>query len=395
MDQIRFDEFDLCYESYLTGKFPDVRPGLDSEDFYTAVIGELRQDPARYAQGAFGLSIEQGWYAQNRPEFKVYPGIIAALERTHVEIDSKFFKMPFPSFMVRFPHLFLRESDAAPYVRAMIVTTVREPLPKRTRMIDGTSIAISSPGDPIVDKLVIFVCIDNGLNFFKFPLIPGQTIQHAFNAARLRSDGSEVKQEAEFDRHGYWPSRALYMRLLQIAVGTAFFAIGRDRQKKHTLVEAEQLSRQERRQIARATGTRTRDASRPRFVVGREIELPRFESEAKEKTEVDPVAECASCGCQAAAHTGAGRSCSSEDCQCLQWDSGRHISYGYIRSGHLHFYAVGPRNPKEGDTNGYELRWIDPHPVRPDLPFGVPKARSLRPPTNEIISADITRLQNP
>lgn len=399
---VKFDHFDLSYEAYLTGLYPTVPAGLSSEQYYDYMIRRIRQDPRLWAHTGFGFVIERGWYAQNRPEFKVYPGIMAALENTHVEIDAKFFKMPFSAFMIRFPHHFLREDENSPYVRAMIATIVREPVTSRTIMVDDAPMGISDSGAPEVDKLVIYVCFDTDepfFNFFKFPLIHGATIQNTFDTTTMRSDGESVKDVPEYARDGYWPSRKLYGRLLQIVVGTAFFGIGRDRQKKNQVVEEDQLPRHERRRIAKETGERTRDVKRPSFVVGRDIELPRFEPETREPTEVHPDSECASCGDPFklhSGHSGKRHACIAPECQCLEWNSGRHISYGYIRCGHLHYYCVGKRKGLQpGEELSYELRWVDPHAVRADLPFGPPKARAVKEPKNPIVSADITRLQNP
>jgi hypothetical protein len=415
-DSVQFDDFVLSYESYLMGRFETVPRGLDADGYYAYMIDKLRRDPRVWAVTGFGFVLERGWYAQNRPEFKLYPGILEALQDTKVAIDARYFKMPFSTFMVRFPKRTLREHENAPYVRALIATTVREPVASKLIMVEGYPMAITEPGAPEVEKLVIYVSFDweDVFNFFKFPLLAGQTIQRTFDDTKMRGDGKEIADtplpgvamsdgRGEIDmeaRHGYWPSRAFYTRLLQIVVGTAFFGIGRDRQRKHQLVEQDRLPRSERRQLARATGQPTRHVTRPVFVVGRDIQLPRFEPGlTREPTETDSDAPCASCNCAFKLHTRTRKGCAGKDaegneCQCLEWNSGRHISYGYIRCGHLHYYCTGSRKNGSPGTD-YELRWIDPTAVRPDLPFGPSKARAIKSPTGEIISADLTRLQNP
>jgi len=402
MPDIQFDEFELSYEAYLTGFYSAVPAGLTPARYYDYMIARLRQDPVIFAHTGFGFVLERAFYEQNRPEFKVYPGIMDALENTRVNVDARHFKLPFSAFMVRFPKNHIREDENSPYVRALLATSVTEPYVPQSRQasVGGVPVYVAEPTDPIVEKLVLYVCfaeprgrgetsaVPYCFNFFKFPLLPGQTIEETFAATKMRSDGKTVQEQAEFDERGYWPSRVLYERLLKIAVGVAFFGSGRDKQKRNQVVEEERVPRRERRQIARGTGQRTRDVTRPIFVVGKDIQLPRLEAESREHAETSPESVCVTCGDTFAMHTKLRRGCAAPECQCLAYDSGRHISYGYIRCGHYHLYPVPGRHRSE-----YEARWIRPTPIRPDLPFGPPKARALQPPTGEIVSIPEERME--
>jgi len=398
----QFDTFGTAWDHYHEGLLPILPGSLALPEFYDAICkGTLHAVSGAddMIGSSIGFFIERAWYMLGEPQFKVYPAILDALVNTHVEIDAAHLKLPFGTFLVRFPKGHYRERPGAPYVRSMLVTTVVEPptLPgaggaPTKHFPGGTIVDASAPRSAWSQKLVLFACfeaqssdIDAQFNYFKFPLVPGKTIRETFEATKTREETDTVPASKT-----YWPSRVCYDALLKIAVGTAFFGIGRDREEGG-VVRAERLTGRERKAISRKTGEPKGGVSRPCFSVGRDLVLPSHEfPEARGPVVHAAEAVCAACAHRHDTHIERGGGCSTGLCGCAEFDSGRHLTTGHIRSGHLHWYRTGSRKAEEGT---YTIKWIAPTVVRPDLPLVPVRTRAIKPPSGRIVSVDMARVE--
>jgi hypothetical protein len=444
-----FDTFDLSYEFYLRnmgaadasfsirqadGTYPDVPqftlpPGLTPREYYDRMISVMRTMPlAVQSQFTFGYHVERQWYSDGSPEYRVHEACIDALSATNIDVPTRFLKFPFDSFLVRFPKNYTRENESTPALRAMLVTTLIEAKQQNSTVISDEyggliRVSVNKKDAEKVRKLVMFLCFNtsegdpSAFNFVKFPIADGdESLETAFSHALLRSEDNDVQRAKEREarnfttpfagceicetdgrrkcaehRHpddGYWPSRDFYHRLLKIAAGVVFFATGASKEK---LIEQVKLPRAERKRIARESGERARDVERPVYEVGRALILPRPEVE-RGVYEPDGLHACAGCQHVYAVH-GRGK-CPIGECVCSGFDTGRHLSYGYIRTGHWHFYCIGPKKEAK-EKHNYVLRWVAPTIVRADLPLKPTKKLTyeVRAPRGEVTMADPSRIE--
>jgi hypothetical protein len=185
--------------------------------------------------------------------------------------------------------------------------------------------------------------------------------------------------------------RSRIREAVSIVVATCFFATGRDRQQRF-VTQDKPANHHERRVLAKAQKCRTSEiVLPPKFTVGRDVVLPKFEPGlSPPKSTPEPTAQCAECKHPFSDHSRPNLACAADGdpaCVCGEFDTGRHLERGHIRSGHLHWYATGPRKPGPGEINDYVLKWVAPTIVRPDLPLAPVKSRIIKTPANKIVSA--------
>lgn len=287
---------------------------------------------------------ERDWHVAGCPEYRVFPALVDALAATDIDIRCPHLRLPFRTFAISLPERSIREHEDAPWVEALLVSEIREPLALLDKsdlvtVLDGGARIVKRPvGAPQVRKLILSVALshrpgdpldlERRYHGVRVPMLDEQTLEECFKLV----GENPVQREHQRQQGGYWMEVDFSMRLGAIALGVSFFAIGRTReQQPHPMCEPARRPRAERRREQRELG-----AERKVFDVGRALVLPKpLEGP---RSEVDPN---------------------------LPEDQRRHLSHGHVRSGHLRWQRYGSRQ----EEGRYELIFVPPTVVRPDLPL--------------------------
>lgn len=266
-----------------------------------------------------GMNIEAKWYALGAPEFKIYPGMVEALAHTKLEIPGKAVELPFPCFGIRLPFQHLREAPGRPWAESMLVSEVYEQqlgVLRRKFCLLTVFEAPRGTEDPfeysIMSKFELDMSDDSPINV-------RQCVE------RMPLGGSDG---------GYWPSREMTTELVALAISTALLAIGSDRAlvRQVPISSAERLKRD---RIVKHHGPGSGGTDKP-FEVGADIKLPRRE-----------------------------RYYSSSGGKNDAGESGRHLRYSHIQSGHIRMV----RCKNEENEWTWRPKFIRPCVHRPDLPM--------------------------
>lgn len=340
-------------------------------------------DPSPKQVGELDMAsrCERAWYRLGAPEFRVHPGMLDALGRTRIDVDCKHLRWPFPVFEVRFPTG--NELGVEGVLASQIVFDEQDPSGDRIGGEPAVPVDVQVRNQPKSDQgrvrmaLAVFASLTGetaaqGGLLYVLTLRDGQTLSQRVDAIYERANaargapGPTSEDESAGGREGFWRT------VMKVVVGVSFLAIGRDRVKREPgevqLVEPIPVPREERRREAKARGVKTKTVAREslRFDVGRQVGLlPKYEG--------------------AGSAPGSGGTAEER--------ARRELTRGHVRCGHLRWTAVGPRNPGPGERNDYELRWVSPAIVRPDLPMGPARPQEVREPRGSVVSLDLASVQ--
>lgn len=281
-------------------------PNLTPEEFYDAMLpivqGNIERSntflrsadrtEAPVQVGAMGslwlsMNMEAKWYALGAPEYKIHPGMVEALAHTKLEIPGREVFLPFPAFAIRLPRHHLREHEDAPWLQTVMVGEIYErQLGATRRKLVVLMLFEAPPGasDPFEYSIT---------TKFELDMSEEQSINVADCVARMPLGE---------DDDGYWPGREMTTEVVALAISTALIGVSKD----HELVRQGSISSAERikhRKLIKRHGPSAGGCAKP-FEVGADIKLPRRERNY-------------------------GRSSDSGS------DSGRHLIYSHIRSGHI------------------------------------------------------------
>lgn len=352
----RFDEFTTQYHVYKrrghgTFKFTagvpfELKKGMGALETYDTVLSSFKVEipdlwpqnshlvPALHPLYMLGTThrqmlIERNWYALGQPYYKVWPAMVDALMHTKIDIGVEHFEMPFPVILIRLPYHFFREDKRAPWLRGILVTRQREVFSEEVAKALG-----KEPGSH--DRLMLFSQFEmdeftesqrppnaikeevgNNSVLSKLTLVPGHTIE---------DDLEQMPIQTSHHKEGgsYWPNMETTQKIVALAVGVCFIAIGKDKKlitRARPDVHDRRSQRRGRRQMPPGRG----------WAVGQDIKLPKLRQDA-------------------ATSTGEGE--------------GQRLQFGHVRSGHMRYQRYGSKDAPE-----YRLIFIHPTVVRPDLPM--------------------------
>lgn len=310
-------------------------PNLTPEEFYDAMLpvvqGNIEQStsllrssdrtevPVQVASmGSLWLSMnmEAKWYSLGAPEYKIHPGMVEALAHTKLEIPGREVFLPFPAFAIRLPRHHLREHEDAPWLQTMMVGEIYEQQLGALRR-KFCVLMLFEPPDGAQDPFKYSIT-----SKFELDMSETNSINVADCVARMPLGG---------DDGGYWPGREMTTEVVALAISTALIGVSGD----HELVREGRISsveRSMRRKLVKRHGTAAGGTNKP-FEVGADIKLPRRERNY-------------------------GRSKSDSD-------SGRHLIYSHIRSGHIRMQ----RYKNEDGAWARRPKFIKPMVVGKGLPL--------------------------
>jgi hypothetical protein len=286
---------------------------------------------------------ELAWHHFLQPEYKVWPAAIAALASTSVEIDCKHMRLPFPAITLRMPTDFMRE-EGKPAIENVLCTIVRNDGNSSypTTSMEGSEtsglrldgVSWSSRGERVPAVLMIAMKFNDprfsfghGYMLFTLGLRAGQSLRERLE----KLDVEKLLADPRRYQTGYVPSAKLIRDIFSVVIGCAFLATSRLRKDK-PIVTPGKNPRPERRRFEKKHGK-----PQPTFDVGRDLVLPRAS------------------GVPTPAETGE---------QGPGEGAGRQLKHSHYRTGFMRYQPYGPR----GGEQHYELIFIEPTMVRPDLP---------------------------
>lgn len=179
---------------------------------------------------------ELGWYAAERPYYKVWPAVIPLLAGVGIEVPVEYLRLPFASMLLRFPKTENPLPVAPGYVVRSILVSQGASEDHQRRIFLWFDIGETEPdGSPLV-------------TYCQLDCQPGFDIEQAFHhLLRTKTEGVEIPLE-------------LQEQCLRIAVSVCFLATGADR-----LVDADVLGKD----LARYRESRERDPEAARQIVER------------------------------------------------------------------------------------------------------------------------------
>lgn len=290
-----------------------------------------------FAKRKDGMSIlsckaELSWYEAGNPYYKIWPQIATALGETNIDIDGKFLYLPFEAFEIRFPRhrdFEIKEDANCPPITSMLV--YRDEITADTKIInddrDWSLIVHYQTAETVSHDFCGF--------YYRMGVKSGRLLSDDYNKA---------ERETKYDKTTYEPSKQFAQKLVRIAIATCFFGTN-----NHEMIMPDLPYKLEERYHAAVAAKDKTEAAKlldkakrlGHFGqrVGSELDLPR--------PLIKHINE--SGGSQ-----------------------GKYeLSHGHLRSGHMRLQRYGSRaNPQdENNPERYELIFIAPHLVRPDLPL--------------------------
>lgn len=300
------------------------------EESLTPVIGNMQ------------MAVELDWEKAKRPYYKIFPKLLPYFVDTKLDVPSEFFKLPFPSFLVRLPEqhsVDCLKIDDNYYVRSILVGGTEKGTPSLIFGGDG------NPAEEIDDyrQVIIFIDINEFEGEKKIPVLTYQ--QLLFEDEKQTAEEALLKHRAKarfvengMVNHGGIPVPvSLTEACLRVAVAVTFLATGGDK-----IVECDVLNRdlvryleakkKEDKETQERLAGRAKRNHKHGFTLGREISLPGTSSGGQSTGE------------------------------------GHELQYQHQRSAHWHWVRHGPGRAK------MKLMFFGQTTVRPDLPAN-PNAR--------------------
>lgn len=271
----------------------------------------LDEDVRSSAPECFSMVAEINWIKIGRPSYRVATPLANALVKTNLDIDSSFVRFPHGVFSVEF-----QEGHKIGDLKSLLVfaasaeTVATEPGGRRYSRAD--SIRQSKPVPPDgKSHWVLSVSADVGK-----PDYDHHPISISLNPGEKLSDRLDLLDTTE-EMKGF----------VKLALGVAMFSVSANAGMVKRIGPRKKTGK-------RSKKSRLREASAKRlWSLGADILLP---------------------------GSGSGDSVRSGG----DGEGSRELSFAHIRQGHLRMQALG-----SVDSRHYELRYIAPTVVRPDLPL--------------------------
>lgn len=332
-----------------------MRP-LDFFEGYRQVFARRIQEGAKIdrtvATSYRQAMTEYRWYQLGQPRYRVYENMALALAKISIDIDAGHLRLPFPVISIEVPKNCLREHDDAPYLRGMLISykkrnepdkgspetlirynnSGRDTITHHSELPEDTNDVMTVDfdfGDEMITDPLTNVRGPNACKpFVVFDIDPGKTIAERF----------DLMPQIPPPDDGYMPSPDFQKACLRIAVGVAFFAI-HDHEVIERYLPKSFVERKVRANASKSKKQLQRLQSKIKnmglahtFDVGRELVIPSRRD--------------------------------ASDHAPSNGDTGRHLRWSHVRSGHMAWQPYGPRdNPK------YKLIFRPFTVVRPDLPM--------------------------
>jgi len=264
---------------------------------------------------AFAVVAEETWNSLGRPSYRVALPLATALTETRLNIDEKFLYFPHEVFAVDIPSgLDIRNNDGNRLLGLLVGRASRADL--RGPRGDGPQLVVTTPRTDGSWNLIILQTWENAPSPSQcfVTLTPDSTVEERLN---VPLDGAEQVTPSTDDK--------TTRQMISLAIGAALFAVSAN--SRFVKPIHRHSSKHSKRKAA------NRPPEPRRWSLGADIRLPNRPSATA-----------------ATGNTGDG----------LQW--------AHLRQGHLRLTPCGPL-----DSRHYELRYIAPTIVRPDLPM-VPAA---------------------
>ncbi len=325
-----------CWDTMLQVS-KDVHPSykkMSPKEAYRVIRRHFQEDPPPVNEQTLNASListlaEEEWYALGKPYYKVWPQIARHLMQTNIDISGSYLHFPFHTFEIRLPkrdpiyerpdrpvrailaHCFDKGFDGAP---------LEHPDGRDWTIFMTYQFGVEKPGKPHNWASWWYV-----MGVFKDRVIATYTADD-FNPAA--------------DSGGYTPSRTFTASLFKLLISTCFFGI-----HAHDLVCPDiparyidrwhQARKNRDKSEAEKLLERAKEMGHFGWKIGSEIDLP--SAEIRHHTLDTPT----------------------------QPGSGRELTAGHLRSGHLRLQPYGPRD----EPTRHELIFVQPTVVRPDLPL--------------------------
>jgi hypothetical protein len=298
----------------------------------------LRFGESRDVSSMFTCAAEMEWFKMGCPYYKIWPSMAHALSNISIEIDSKYLCLPFPSYEICLPkNPIFQETPDSPGVCSILVHK-EDYLGTMARGVGFEKIANDIHEIGLKDgrdwSLMIHYQLDADLDkdwrgwYFRMGMKDGIPISEQFK---------KFWEKSEHYNDGYEPSMEFCQKLLKLSIAVAFFGI-----HQHEMVMPDipnRLIERYHNAIAKKDESEAKKLLEKAKKMGHfgwrcgsEIDLPQplVKHITDEKT----------------------------------GQTRRELTFGHIRSGHLRLQPVGKR-----ENPDYELRFIPPTTVRPDLPL--------------------------
>lgn len=274
---------------------------------------------------------ELEWFQHGNPYYKIWPKMANALSNISIDIEGRFFHMPYPTIEICLPKGdgAIRESAESPILCSILLYLDNWTKNyKHAKLVeDGRdySLMVHYQFDVDVDK-------DYMGYYFRLGITKDKTLSQSVE---------DVMGASTYYMDGYVPSPDFVRKIVRIAVATCFFGINNHEQimpdipykfieKYHSAVARKDKSEAEK------LLDKAKRLGHFGWKVGSELDLPR------------PIVH--------------------HETKSSSAGTGKELLYGHLRSGHMRMQKYGSK----ADANNperYELIFIPPTTVRPDLPL--------------------------
>lgn len=278
---------------------------------------------------------EFNWFQCGKPYYKIWPNMAHALGNVSIDIDGSYLHLPFPTYEICLPKDdAIREKEGSPRLRSLLVhrwenEDAEFPLQKRNYADRDYTLLVHYQFDTDIES--------DGMGwYYSLPVKKGITLNDFFEETWER-DSFKLCDEYKND---YIPSKYFAKQIVALAISTAFFGTHNHQvvmpdipekfiERYHKAVKTKNDS--EAKQLL----DKAKRLGHFGWKVGSEIDLP--------LPHVRHINE----------NTGGNVPHNS-------------LQFGHIRSGHMRLQPYGSEEKK---NKHYELIFIPPTAVRPDLPI--------------------------
>lgn len=299
---------------------------------------------------AISLVIERGWHDLGRPSYRLTPELGHALMRTRLDFEAKFVRFPHAAFALEIPPQIDVRGARGGRLRGLLVGGVRD-RGIHNGVQPGHSFRLEAPDGKDEWKFMVLqdweleetTCImlltlgPDTVIAERLERVLSETVPDAGTAPLQVEAHRKARREYGGDFSGLDGSitnDTAMETIISLAIGSAMFAVSANARWARPIPPSKKK--------VSARKQRNRAPEPKRWLLGADIVLPGS----------CPVGEAGG----------------DED------DDKRSLTWAHLRQGHLRMTRCGPV-----DDRCYELKYVSPTIVRPDLPLAPKATRHLMP----------------
>ncbi len=307
--------------SITDGKLKGYKLGV--KEFYEQISGIFHNKGDKASINASLNELE--WHNNGKPYYKVFPSMLDQLSNVKIDIDGRYLFLPFPQYEVRLAKEYqFKEYEGAPVLRSLFICEEKVGIDRRY-------------------TLAVHYQFDSDINaewhgwFFAMPIREGITLEYQIHET--------FTTKSTIYKEGYNPSEEFCRKIVRLAVSVAFFGVN-----QHELICPDiprkfitkfHAAKQEKNESeAKKILDKAKRIGHFGWKIGGEIDLP------------TPIIH----------HETLDKS-----------DRKYELNFGHIRRGHMRLQPYGNEQNKH-----YELIFIPPTVVRPDLPLAAMRGFRIR-----------------